>query len=195
MARTAHTSFAKQLADVAARDRLAAQLHLRVSDDLETHLLTILREHLHRSRGLVTEMEVESFVHFSSLQFLFHDLFRKFPWSLLWVRNRAECHRVCGRFAFKSVYRKVREGAPRTQRTSLRASGNSLRSLRSKSFFRGQASTFWEPLNLNFKLQLHPVIRQSHVGRQRCVRLLVRQIVTDMSEESALRPQSLDDLQ
>src|SRR5438552_17416935 len=81
MARTAHTSFAKQLADVAARDRLAAQLHLRVSDDLETHLLTILREHLHRSRGLVTEMEVESFVHFSSLQFLFHDLFRKFPWA------------------------------------------------------------------------------------------------------------------
>src|SRR5438552_18832704 len=91
--------------------------------------------------------------------------------------------------------RKVREGAPRTQRTSLRASGTSLRSLRSKSFLRGQASSFWEPLNLNFKLQLHPVIRQSHVGRQRYVRLLVRQIVTDMSEESALRPQSLDDLQ
>src|SRR5436309_3504785 len=95
----------------------------------------------------------------------------------------------------KSLTAKFAKASQRTQRTSLRASGNSLRSLWSKAFFLVITSTFLKPLNLNFKLQLHPVIRQSHVGRQRCVRLLVRQIVTDMSEESALRPQSLDDLQ
>src|SRR5438034_1249897 len=79
----------------------------------------------------------------------------------------------------KSLTAKFAKASQRTQRTSLRASGNSLRSLRSKSSFRGQASTFWEPLNLNFKLELHPVIRHQHVSPQRAGPLLVWQIVKE----------------
>src|SRR5207244_13657063 len=66
----------------------------------------------------------------------------------------------------KSLTAKFAKASQRTQRTSLRASGNSLRSLRSKSSFRGQASTFWEPLNLNFILNLNTVLQISHFGLQ-----------------------------
>src|SRR3989475_5773813 len=82
----------------------------------------------------------------------------------------------------KSLTTKFAKASQRTQRTSLRASGNSLRSLRSKSSFRGQASTVWEPLSLNFKLQLQTAIRQSHVWRKHCVRLMVGHILSELSE-------------
>ena len=58
----------------------------------------------------------------------------------------------------KSLTAKFAKASQRTQRTFLRASGNSLRSLRSKAFSAVKASSFLEPLNLNLKLQLHPVI-------------------------------------
>src|SRR5207244_13564225 len=56
----------------------------------------------------------------------------------------------------KSLTAKFATASQRTQRTSLRASGNSLRSLLSKSFFRGQSCTFWEPLTLICKLKVPP---------------------------------------
>src|SRR5579859_7651908 len=48
---------------------------------------------------------------------------------------------------------------------------------------------------LNFKLQFHPVIRKLHIRRQTRVRLLVRQVMTDVSEERASRFQPLHCLQ
>jgi hypothetical protein len=42
-------------------------------------------------------------------------------------------------------------------------------------------------VNLNLKLQLHPVIRQLHTRRQRCIGRLVRQVMADVSKKRALR--------
>src|ERR1039458_8707855 len=50
-------------------------------------------------------------------------------------------------------------------------------------------------VNSNLKLQFHSVKRQPHVGRQRGVGRLVRQVVADVREKRALRFHRVHDLQ
>src|SRR6202023_3134485 len=77
VARPADSAFGKQLADVAARNRLPAQAHLGIVVDLKSHLPAQFAQHLNVSRGFMPEVEVVAFVNFAGMQALVQNLMRK----------------------------------------------------------------------------------------------------------------------
>ena len=77
--RPADPAFAEKFAYLAAGDGFAAQFHLGIDFDLETHLASEFGEHVHISRGLVSEMKVVAFVHFAGVELLLQNFFRKLP--------------------------------------------------------------------------------------------------------------------
>jgi hypothetical protein len=77
-ARLTRPSAAEQFANVAARNRFAAQSHL-VDNHFKAHLLAQLSQQIHVARRLVPEAEVVAFVHFARTQLLLQNAFGKLP--------------------------------------------------------------------------------------------------------------------
>src|ERR1039458_6891309 len=73
----AHAAFGKQLTDVAARNPLPAQAHLRIIVDLKSHLPAQLAQQLDVSRGFVPEVEVVAFVNLAGMQALLQNFMGK----------------------------------------------------------------------------------------------------------------------
>src|SRR5450432_3824166 len=80
MPRPADAPIDEELANLAAGDALAAQLHLGIDLDLEAHLASEFGEHRHVTRGLMTEAEVESFMHLAGVQLFLQNAFGKLSW-------------------------------------------------------------------------------------------------------------------
>src|SRR5580693_5300046 len=76
---TAHASRCKKFADLRARNTLAAQSHLGIDVDLESHLAAKLGQHGDVTRCFVSEAEVESFMYFARMQFLSENALHELP--------------------------------------------------------------------------------------------------------------------
>src|SRR5215469_6508909 len=79
MPSTAHASIREEFANLAARNRLPAQFHLRIDTDLKSHFPPKLGQHIRIARRFVSKSEVESLVHFAGVQFLLQNALGKLP--------------------------------------------------------------------------------------------------------------------
>ena len=76
----AHAPLGHELANVAARNRLAPQRHLGIQLHLKSHFAAKVGQHVHVARSFVAKTKVVTLMHLARVQFLFENAFRKLPW-------------------------------------------------------------------------------------------------------------------